>query len=57
MAYHTWWTVTVEEGQVNTTACSPGAFIQQYNWDNFICKVYCMELEAHADIKVDFSTQ
>ena len=53
MAYHTWWTVTVEECQVKTTA----AFIQQYNWDNFICKVYCMELEAHADNKVVFSTQ
>ena len=27
--YYAWWTVTVEEDQLNTKACSPGAFIQQ----------------------------
>ena len=29
-AYFPWWIVTAEEDRLKTTACSLGAFIQQY---------------------------
>ena len=34
-ACYSWWTVIVEEYWLNTTACSSGAFIQQY-YENYV---------------------